>query len=139
VRAYGRSGRRELLEMLTENAGSFPTTVLSITAAALEYAVRVDYHDGSGETLRCGRGPGQDVVIALVETHRAAAGGSEAAAEAAEGQPSGVEILWWAVRFLHADIARDYAAQRRYLAADAAAFGAVGREACAPCNAPMLP
>ena len=43
------------------------------------------------------------------------------------------------MRFLHADINRDYAAQRRYLAPDAAAFGAAGREAILAANGETLP
>ena len=53
-------------------------------------------------------------------------------------RPSGVEQLWWAVRFLYADLSRDYAAQRRYLAPEAAAFGAVGREAILAANGEQL-
>ena len=51
---------------------------------------------------------------------------------------SGVEQLWWAVRFLHADLSRDYAAQRRYLAPEAAALGAVGREPILAANGERL-
>ena len=52
---------------------------------------------------------------------------------------TGVECLWWAVRFLHADLTRDYARQRRYLAHDAAAFGARGRNAILEANGEQLP
>eukprot|EP01047_Picozoa_sp_COSAG01_P056749 COSAG01_NODE_6472_length_3645_cov_2.862662_1_plen_347_part_00 len=53
--------------------------------------------------------------------------------------PAGVECLWWAVRFLHADLTRDYGRQRRYLAHDAAAFGAQGREAVLDANGERSP
>ena len=42
------------------------------------------------------------------------------------------------MRFLHADLSRDYDAQRRYLASEAAAFGAVGREAILAANGEQL-
>ena len=141
IAAYGLAGRREVLALLKARAGTFPTSVLSVTPSALDASVRVDYHDGSGETVRCGRGAKQQVVIERVETHReAAAGGAAAAAAAALGDgPTGVEVLWSAVRFLHADIDRDYAGQRRYLADNAAAFGVTGREEVLAANGEALP
>ena len=40
----------------------------------------------------------------------------------------GVQLLWWAARFLSADLSRDYSGQRRWLSPAASAFGAAGRE-----------
>jgi hypothetical protein len=141
--------------VLKARASTFPTTILSVTASAPDASVRVDYHDGSGETLCCTRGPKQQVLVRQVLTHReapeqptATATSSASAASAASAEASdrgasrtaaGVELLWWALRFLHADISRDYAAQRRYLAPDAAAFGAVGREEILAANGETLP
>jgi hypothetical protein len=155
VEAYGACGRRQVLDVLKARASTFPTTILSVTASAPDASVRVDYHDGSGETLCCTRGPKQQVLVRQVLTHReapeqptATATSSASAASAASAEASdrgasrtaaGVELLWWALRFLHADISRDYAAQRRYLAPDAAAFGAVGREEILAANGETLP
>lgn len=142
IEAYGLTGRREVLALLKARATTFPTSVLSVTPCALDASVRVDYHDGSGETVRMGRGVKHQVIIERVETHReAVAEGAAAAAAAAEqgGGPTGVEVLWWAVRFLHADIVRDYAGQRRYLADNASAFGVTGREEVLEANGETLP
>jgi hypothetical protein len=38
------------------------------------------------------------------------------------------QVLWWAARFLNADLSRDYAGQQRWLAPGAEAFGARGHE-----------
>ena len=70
VRAYGERGRDDVLEHLDYRATSFPPSVLSVTANAREAAVLVEYHDGSGETLRCGRDAERRVVVEQVDTHR---------------------------------------------------------------------
>lgn len=145
VQAYGASGRSKVLAALQAKATAFPNTVLSVAASALSASVRVAYHDGSSETICCCRGEEQQVLVRQVITHReaqpegAAAAAAEAEPSSAGATASGVELLWWAMRFLHADINRDYAAQRRYLAPDAAAFGAAGREAILAANGETLP
>ena len=158
VAAYGVTGREIVMEVLRARAGTFPTTVLSVTASALDSSVRVDYHDGSGETVRCGLRNRQShrrprsgapptrarVVVERVEMHREAAAGAAGAgphghAPGSTAGMTGVEVLWSAVRFLHADLDRDYAAQRRWLADDAAAFGATGREGVLAANGEGLP
>jgi hypothetical protein len=147
VEAYGLRGRREVLALLTLRGRTFPTSVLSVTVSALDGSVRVDYYDGSGETVWCGRSAKHEVIVEMVSTHReavigcaaAAAAVASAATQSGGGGPTGVQVLWWAVRFLHADIDRNYAAQRRCLADNAAAFGVVGREEILRANGETLP
>ena len=135
--AYGERGRENVLPYLTTNAKSFPTTVLSVTASP-RAAVLVEYQDGSGETIRCGRDAQHRVIVEEIQTHRQAST-TTSSTNTRSDKPTGVEQLFWAVRFLHADLSRDYAAQRRYLAPDAAAFGAVGREVILAANGERLP
>ena len=136
--AYGERGRENVLPYLETNAKSFATTVLSVTASP-RGAVLVEYLDGSGETICCGRDAQHRVVVEEIQTHRQASTTTRSDAAVRSDKPTGVEQLFWAVRFLHADLSRDYAAQRRYLAPDAAAFGAVGREAIIAANGEHLP
>ena len=136
IRAYGERGRGNVLAYLDARATSFPSSVLSVIARVDHSAVLVENHDGSGETIHCGRDVQQRVVVEQVDTHREP---TPKSCRPGLDIPSGVEQLWWAVRFLHADLSRDYAAQRRYLAPEAAAFGAAGREAIVAANGEKLP
>ena len=138
VCAYGERGRDNVMAYLEARATSFPSSVLSVTASpqSTHAAVLVEYHDGSGETIRCGRDAQKRVVVKHVDTYREPA--TTSSSSKPSDKPTGVEQLWWAVRFLHADLSRDYAAQRRYLAPEAGAFGAVGREAILTANGEQL-
>jgi hypothetical protein len=146
VQAYGVTGRRQVLDAVKASTGSFHTDVLSIAASTIDASVRVHYHDGSEETIRCTRGADQQVLIrqlstAAVLTDRAHSCSATAVVGSARDVSGsvGVEVLWWAIRFLHADISRDYALQRRYLAPNATAFGAEGRERVLSANGEGLP
>lgn len=149
VQAYGASGQRDVLAVVKARASSFHTSVLSVTASTVDASVRASYHDGSSETIRCTRGPDQQVLVQQVLTdselphhHHSvsttAAAADDASASSLSGN-TGVQLLWWAIRFLHADITRDYASQRRYLAHNASAFGAEGVEAIVAANGEDLP
>lgn len=141
VQAYGASGRDQVQVVLRKKARarSFHHTVLSVTASTVDTSVHVRYHDGSAETIYCTRGPDQQTLVqqVLIDREPAVSGALDRASSPCAS--AGVELLWWAMRFLHADISRDYAAQRRYLAPDASAFGAVGREAVLAANGEDLP
>ena len=144
VQAYGASGRLQVLDVLIARASSFHTGVVSVTAVAADASVRVNYNDGSDETMWCCRGPAQQVLIQQVQAGHQPPHHETTCVNTVDSvsDPSGsvdVELLWWAIRFLHADISRDYTAQRRYLATDASAFGAEGREAVLVANGEDLP
>ena len=148
VQAYGASGRQEVVAAVKARANLFHTNVISVTASAVGASVRASYHDGSNETIRCTRGPDQQVLVQSVLTdrelpyrHRCASTATEGGSINASGSSGnvGVQLLWWAVRFLHADISRNYALQRRYLADSASAFGVEGLEAVLAANGEDLP
>ena len=64
VQAYGKKGRGNVLAYLEAKSASFPASVLSVNARS-RATVLVEYHDGSGETIRCGRDSEQRVVVEL--------------------------------------------------------------------------
>ena len=146
VQAYGATGHRQVLDAVKASTGSFHTDVLSITASTIDASVRVHYHDGFEETIWCTRGADQQVLVRQVSTAGVLTGRENSCSATAVVDSArdvsgsvGVELLWWAIRFLHADISRDYALQRRYLAPNAAAFGAEGRERVLSANGEGLP
>jgi len=130
-RAYGASGRAAVAELIRSRAVDFPSSLVSITANAPGRLVRVDY-GATMEVMRFGPGGDGQALVREVES----VGGCEGAASwAGDGQAfTGVELLWWAVRFLVADLAQDYEGQARWLHADALAFGERGREAIVASN-----
>ena len=142
VRASGVRGREAVLRAWQRRR--FPTTVLSITACAADATVKVEYHGGASEVLRCGLPPGGGARPCVLEVQgdpppETEGGDGGSRAEEGLGGASGVEVLYWAVRFLAADCSRDYLFQRRYLAHDACAFGATGRDAILAANGAQPP
>lgn len=139
--AYGASGRSAIGEFIRSHGADFPSSLVSITANAPGRLVRVDY-GAAMEVLRFGLGGDGQTVINKVEC----IGGDEdsgkgpilarlATSWVGDGQSfTGVELLWWAVRFLVADLTQDYEGQARWLHPDAAAFGEQGRDAVVTSN-----
>jgi hypothetical protein len=126
------------------------TQIISITATAATSSVLISYDGGGGEIALCERSKGHgdpstgDVSVASTTIIRNSVSSQiPAATETHTPVPStlsaSTEVLLWAMRFLDADIRRDYSSQRKWLADDAEAFGAKGREAIVKANGEDLP
>lgn len=142
VQAYQQDGRRLVQQWIQIHQHDFPSSLISITASAGDNVVRVDYgrafeifqlewkaelgsqwpliHRITGSFAESGA-----IVPRLLEL-------SPSKLKALD--PTSVESLWWAIRFLHADCSQDYVAQASLLTKDAAAFGVIGRHAVVEAN-----